>query len=313
MNKAIPVLLIQIICLTAGFAQSPPWKANGEKILPRPDLDVRWENSSKFPDRVWVYQLQPNNFSAEIISNLTALFSFNIKDLTVQRPDGMNFQSPDGARKLSISFPAANIHYEIPESRYSPTNLAANVPTIEELPAIATNVLSRLHIRFSDITGWQSTNSIDYSEPVMTLYYVGNLTITNIPYRSILFRRVVDGMPIVGEFYGFNVGEQGQIIRLSITWPTLQRIKSYSAISQKEVVNLLRKGDAIRGPVPQDAGDIDWAGIKSLTIQKAVPSYQMSDHGLYPFLRLDALVDTGHGTVAIGMDCPIIDEARPLN
>jgi len=309
MNKTFLVLIIQILCLTAGFAQSPPWKANGERILPRPDLDVRWETASKLPHKVWSYQLLPNNFSAEIISNVMTLCSFTERDIAVHRPDGMDFQSRDGARKLSISFPSANIHYEIPEPHYSPTNLAVNVPSLKELPSIATNVLGKLHIHFSDITGWQ-TNAIDYMEPVLTMYYVGDETITNIAYRSVLFRRVVDGMPIVAEFYGFNIGERGRITRLSITWPNLQRIKSYSVISQKEMVNLLRKGDAIRGPVPQDVGDIDWSNIKSLTIQKAVPSYQMADNALYPFLRLDVLVDTGHGTVKIAMDCPIFDESK---
>jgi hypothetical protein len=310
MNRLIFSILIQTVCLTAGFAQSPPWKANGEKILPRPDLDVRWESSSKFPRKVWSYDLLPNKFSAEIISNAMTLCSFTEKDIAARRPDGTDFQSRDGARKLSISFSAAKIHYEIPEPRYSPTNLAANVPALNELPPIATNVLRKLNIQFSDITGWVSTNTIDYSEPSMTMFYVGDLTITNIPYRSVLFRRVVDGMPIVGEFYGFNVGEHGRIARLSIQWSNLQRGKSYSVISQKEVLNLIRKGDAIRGPVPQNVGDIDWSSIKSLTIKKAVPSYQMANNSLYPFLRLDVLVDTGHGIVEVGIDCPIIDESK---
>ncbi|HEY5296349.1 MAG TPA: hypothetical protein VIK59_00320 [Verrucomicrobiae bacterium] len=308
--KKVFVILIQTLCLTAGFSQSPPWKANGEAISARPDLIVHWQDSTKFPRKVWSYQLLPNNFSAETISNVMALCSFNEKAIAVHHADGIDFQSPDDARKLSISFSSGNIHYETPEPRYSPTNLAANVPTVNELPPIATNVLRKLHIGFSDITGWASTNGIDYSEPVLTMYYVGDLTITNIAYRSVLFRRVVDGMPIVGEFYGFNVGEHGRITRLSIAWPNLQRSKSHSVISQKEVINLLRKGDAIRGPAPQDVGDIDWSSIKSLTIKKAVPSYQMDGDRLYPFLRLDVLVDTGSVTVEIGMDCPLIDEAE---
>jgi hypothetical protein len=34
----------------------------------------------------------------------------------------------------------------------------------------------------------------------------------------------------------------------------------------------------------------------------------MDKDQLYPFMRLDAVVDTGNGTVEIRMDCPIIDE-----
>jgi len=175
---------------------------------------------------------------------------------------------------------------------------------------MATNVLRNLHIRFSDITGYFGTNNIEYLEPVFTEYYVGDTSITNIAYRSVLFKRIVDGMPIIGEFYGFNVGEHGKISRLSVTWPNLKRIKSYRTVSQKEVVNFLRQGNAIRGPVPSDVADIDWPSIKSLTIKTAVPSYQMGNNRLYPFLRLDVLVDIGNGTVEIGMDCPIIDKIK---
>jgi len=38
--------------------------------------------------------------------------------------------------------------------------------------------------------------------------------------------------------------------------------------------------------------------------------YQIDGNRLYPFLYLDALVDTGNGTVAIGMGCPIFDETK---
>jgi hypothetical protein len=76
------------------------------------------------------------------------------------------------------------------------------------------------------------------------------------------------------------------------------------------VINLLRKGNAVRGPVPTDVADIDWPSIKSLTIKMAVPSYQMDGNRLYPFLNLDALVDTGNVKVEIGMACPIFDETK---
>jgi hypothetical protein len=311
MKKLILFSLIQIVCATAGFAQSPPWKANGEAIPARPDLTVHWQDSTKFPRRVWDYQFLPNDFSPEIISNVMMLCSFTEKDKVEDDINGITFQSSDGSRKLSISFPSGSIHYEIPEPQYSPTNLAIGVPLISQLPPMATNVLNKLHVCLSDITGYSGTNKIEYLEPVFTEYYIGHTSITNIAYRSVLFRRVVDEMPIIGEFYGFNVGEQGKISRLSITWPKLKQIKLHHTLSQKEVINLLRKGDAIRGPVPTRVGDIDWASIKSLTIKMAVPSYQMDGNRLYPFLRLDVLVDTANGTVEIGMDCPIIDETKP--
>jgi len=309
MKKIILLSLIQIVCATAGFAQSPPWKANGEAISARPDLTVRWQDSTTFPRKVWDYQLLPNNFSPGIISNVMMLCSFTEKEKIEADTNGITFQSADHSRTLSISFPSGEIEYETAEIRYSPTNLAVGVPSTNQLPKVAKSVLSKLRINFSDITGWHGANKIDFSEP-LTMFYVGNVTITNISYRTVYFRRSVDGMPIAGHFYRFNVGEHGKISKISIAWPNLKRIKSYPTVSQKEVMDFIRKGDAIRGPVPMNIGNIDWPSIKSVTITKAVPSYLIDNTRLYPFLRLDATVDTGHENVKLAIDCPIIDETK---
>ena len=60
-----------------------------------------------------------------------------------------------------------------------------------------------------------------------------------------------------------------------------------------------------------NVGYIDWPNVKSVTIKKARPLYFSGDADwLYPFLYLRALVDTGNGTVEVGIDCPIIDESK---
>ncbi|MGH7953451.1 MAG: hypothetical protein ACREFE_16270, partial [Limisphaerales bacterium] len=277
--------MLQIVCATAGLAQSSPWRANNEVIPARPDLDVLWKNSAKFPRKVWVYQLLPNHFSPEIISNLMALCSFTGKDKIDDETNGLMFQSTDHSRTLSISYSSGAIEYETAEIRYSPTNLAVGVPSTNELPEVAKSVLSKLHIKFSDITGWLGTNKIDFSEPVTT-FYVGDAVITNVPYRTVYFRRSVDGMPIAYDFYRLNFGEHGRISKISIAWPNLKRVKSYRTVSPKDVVNFIRDGNATRGPVPTSIGDIDWPSIKSLTITDAIPSYLVNGNRLYPFLYL---------------------------
>ena len=308
--RRIIFVVIQVFCFTAGFAQNPPWKANGEAISPRPDLDVRWEGSRNFSRKVWVYDLLPNKFSPAVISNVMALCSFTEKDKIENDTNGIAFQNADRSRTLSISFSSGEIEYETREIRYSPTNLAVGVPQISQLPPMATNLLHELHINFSDITGYFGTNKIEYLEPALTMFYVGETTITNIPYRTILFKRAVDGMPMAHHNNRFDIGEHGRILTISITWPNLKRVQSYRTVSSKDAMNFIRASNAIRGPAPTSIGDIDWANIKSVTIVKAVPTYQLGNNQLYPFLRLDALVDTGNETVKIGMDCPIIDETK---
>ena len=301
-------LFIQIICATAGFSQGPPWKANGEAISPRPDLKINWSYPAKFPRKVWVYELLPNDFSPKIISNVIALCNLTPKDQIQSDTNGMSFQNANGS--LSISFADGSIDYETQVIRYTSKNLAVGVPSTNELTGIAKRGLGELHIPFSDITGGHGTDKIGFSQPV-SIFFVGDTSITNIPYRTVYFRRTVDKMPIIGRFFRFNVGEHGRITKISIAWPNLKRVKSIPTISPDDIVNLIRNGDAIKGPLPTNIGDIDWTSIKSVTIKKATPSYQKENDQLYPFLRLDVVVDTGGFNVEMGMDCPIIDESNP--
>jgi hypothetical protein len=113
MKKIFLLSLVQIVCATAGFTQSPPWKANGEAISARPDLTVHWKDPTKYPRKVWIYQLLPNDFSPKIISDVMALCYFTEKDKVGDDTNGVTFQSADHSRMLSISFPSGNIHYEI--------------------------------------------------------------------------------------------------------------------------------------------------------------------------------------------------------
>ena len=311
MKTLILSIFIGLACST-GFPENPRWKLDIETPIPaHANLDVRWEDSTRFPRKVWIYRLTPNQFSPEIISNVMTLCSFTEKDKIEQNTNGLVFQSPDGSRKLSISFPSGEIHYKLPEPHYGPTNLAVGVPQMSQLPDLATNVLRRLHIRFGDITGYFGTNKIEFSEP-MLVYFVGKTFITNITYRTVYFRKAADGMPIVGNSCSFNVGEHGQISKLSITWPNLKRYKSFPTLKPQAIIQLLRQGRAVQEPVPMNVGYIDWSRVKGVTVKKVEACYFAGDTDwLYPFLWLDTTVDTGNGTAEVAIDCPIIDETKP--
>ena len=310
MKKTIFYFLIQMFCSATGFAQNPPWKGSGEAIPARADLDVRWEDSSRFPRKVWTYQLLPNDFSPKIISNLMVLCSFTEKDKTEQNTNGITFQSSDGSRRLSVSFLSGEIHYKAgPDWPAWTTNLAVGVPQESELPKLTKDILRKLDIPFSNITGWIDDHKMDFDEGG-GVGLANGISFTNIISQRVYFRRTVDGMPIAQAFYDFTVGEHGKIRGVSITWPDLKRIKPYTTLSRKVVIDLLRKGDAVRGPTLGNAPYIDWPSIKSVTITKAVPSYLIDNLRLYPFLILDATIDTGNGNARVAIDCPIIDETK---
>jgi hypothetical protein len=311
MKAIIFLLLIQTFCLAAGFSENLHWQDIGKPIPARADLDVRWDASMEnFPSKVWIYRLLPNQFSPEVISNVAVLCSFMEKDKTGQSTNGITYQNSDGSRKLSFFFPSGDIHFEVPEPLDDPTNAFVGVPPQSQLPELAKNIFQKLRINFSDITGYFGTHKMEFDE-AGTMYSIDHLAITNISRRTVYFRRTVDGMPIFGHVYGFDFGERGKITRLSIGWPKLERYMSYSTVSRKTIISFVHQGKAICGPVPDDVGELNWSTVKSVTIKKVLPSYFMEKTDrIVPFLDFDASIDTGQGSVVVGMACPIYDPTK---
>jgi hypothetical protein len=315
MKKLIILFIVQALCYTTAFSENPRWKVFGTPIPPRPDLIVRWQApTNDLPSRAWVYRLMPNRFSPQVISNLAGLCSFTGKVKTGKSSNGTTFQSSDGSRTLSISFSSGTIHYDTPEPAFGPTNLAVGVPEMSRIPELATNVLRKLQLNFSEMAGYFGTSRFEVSEPRMTTYFVHGTNVTNIPYRSVYFRRSVDGMPVVGGDGGsIYFGEHGRIRKISISWRNLERIKSFPTYSAERIVRLLHEGNAFQGLVPSNFGSINWSTVKRVTIKNARPCYCSGKSDLlYPFLALTATIETEEGKVEIEIDSSMIDEAQPL-
>jgi hypothetical protein len=303
MKIKILFVFFLMLSLTTVFSQNPRWRMVGETRIPaRADLDVRWDASKKaIPSKVWIYHLLPNDFSTTAISNVMAICSFSANEQIARNENGMAFQSSDGSQKLAISFSSGNIEYVTVEPHFGPTNLAKEVPSMSRLPELTTNLLEKIGIPLSAVTGYFETDKFNLWEP-LTMYFVSNTVITNITFRGVNFRRAVDEIPVVacdgGRIY---FAEHSQISKLSITWHNLTRYKSFPTLKPKAIMQLLRQGKMIQEPVPMNVGEIDWPHVKSVTIKKAQPLYFAGETDrLYP----------GNGIVEVGVDCPIFDEAK---
>ena len=79
------------------------------------------------------------------------------------------------------------------------------------------------------------------------------------------------------------------------------------------LIKWIREGKAVHGMVRMDGEPINWKTAKSLTINQAELCYYAGDpfspsDWLMPFAALWTSVDTGHGSVDVEIDCPVIDE-----
>jgi hypothetical protein len=328
MKKIAVVILFQAVYWT-GFSENPLWKNADETLIPaHADVDVRWETANvfvssnvptnKWPSEMWIYQLAPRKFSPKVVSNLMFMCSFTKKDKVQQDTNGMTFKSSDGLRSLFISFSSGSISYNIPEPHFSPVNLAEGVPKNGEMPKLTKGFLQKMEIKLSEIQkNTNDTPRFNFWEPLTVYYPRGypkrGVSITNIAFRAVNFRRSVNGAEVIGNagYCELQFGEHGKISKIDFSWPDLKRYKSAPTLKPDAITRLLREGKARQGATFDNVGYIDWPSVKSVTIKQAWPCYFAGDSNfLYPFLALWTTVDTGHGNVDVGIDCPIIDESK---
>jgi len=282
----------------------------------RTDLDVRWNvSSNELPREVWVYKLLPHRFSPAAISKLATLGGFSDKDMVRSNANEVAFRKPDYGYFAALGTSGA-IEFNPNKRTYDANNLATNVPSFNELPALTTNLLAELGITLADIERQpDGSPNLHLSQPKTVYGKPGNF-VTNIAFRTVSFRRAIDGASFVGNGAGgdcyIQFGENGKPAKISMSWRNLERYKAYKTVSQETLTKWLRKGKAVQGRIRTDADPIDWKTVKSVTITSAKLCYyggstDNPSNWLMPFVALWATVDRGNGTIEVEIDCPIIE------
>jgi hypothetical protein len=316
MLKAVLVILLQVACST-GFSQHLSFKFGTP--FRRPDLDVRWNVATNdLPKNVWIYRLSGKIFPPASVSNLIAIGRFSARDCVRSNADEMQFTRPDRS-SLWISFRLGAIEY-YPLYWYGPTNLAKDVPGTAELPSLASAFIKEVGINSEEIDKRKDGSpAFSFSEPT-TMYFVNHVFITNVEYRAVSFRRAIDGGRWTGNGTGgdceVRFGERGEIARVRLSWRNLSRYRSYAPAPPERITTWIRTGKAVQNMLPMDAQPIDWKAVRVVTVNTARLCYYAGSpfdpsSWLIPFVALWTTVDTGHGTIEVEIDCPIIDESKP--
>jgi hypothetical protein len=315
-----PIIILLLLSISAeGLCQNLSLGDFGASFQ-RADLDVRWQApANELPAEVWTYRLLPNRFPNSVGSYLTDMGSFGDKDKTNIGPNGLLFKSPDTARTLFIDYSLGIIYYEATHN-YSPTNLAHDVPDQNQTLSLTLAALSRLGIQPSDISKNETNSRPDFHIfDAQTVYFVNHTFTTNIEWRGVRFRRVVDSGMFVGNGTGgegeIHIGEHGTITKIDLSWRNLQRNKLDPAASPDLIMKWMREGKAVLGPRPMNERPIDWGAVKSVTVKHAYVSYYAGDRlkpsdWLLPVAALWVSIDTGDKALDAEIDCPIIDDTE---
>ncbi|MGH7990139.1 MAG: hypothetical protein ACREDS_08145, partial [Limisphaerales bacterium] len=292
---------------------------------------ITWKASKyPWPKMIWFYQAKPAMFSSGIVSNLLSLCSFTTNDIDRPYSNGNVLNFSKSGRNLRISFSESEIDYFSPMT-YGLNHLATNVPNTNQLVTLARNLLPKIGISLSELTklkNGQPRFFFDTNEEIGTTYFLTNgTTLHNIDQRSIMFGRFLNGIRIkgIGGNGRIQYGDNNRLVQMSIQWCRMERRKSHPTATYKQILQWLHDGRCYFPrwfyPPYQDKIDIDWTKVKHLTITDAKAYYwnpPLPERGIpmhiytYPFAILSATVDTGATNLNIEIDCPIIDEAKPL-
>jgi hypothetical protein len=301
---------------SAGFSENLPLNEMG-KPFSSPNLVVHWKvQTNVFPSTVWIYRLRPTIFSPAVISNLMQVARLTSNDET-KNDASENFVSSDKTRSLQIDSTLGRIDYTDESVVHSgATNLSVDVPQENELLGLTTNLLPELGLKPSDIKKKKNSNEPEFNfyEPELTMYYFNSVLVSNIPQRSVFFRRALDSGAFLGNDEGGNCwiyfGSHKAISKIALKWPTIERYKSFPVADFKTLAKWIREGKARHGFISMNVGEIDWAKLKSMTVSKAEMCYLTGKNYVYPIASLWTTIDTGYGEIDIEIDCPIIDETK---
>jgi hypothetical protein len=313
--KRILVILGFSAWCAAGFCENLPLNELGSPFS-APKLTVIWKAEPKVASRLWIYRIVPTRFPPAVISNLIALGGFTAKD-QIKDSSGEQFASPDGTRHLRFDSASGAIDYTDDGVVHSgETAASVDVPGENELLGLTTAFLPKLGLKTSDIK--KMANGVDpefsFFEPQMTMFTMHGVLVTNVPQRSVFFRRALGGGAVVGNDDGGNgwiyFASHKAISKIALKWPALEPYKSYPTADPKTIAEWIHHGKARHGFISMNIGDLNWPMLKSMTVTKAELCYVTGKLYVFPLLSLWTTADTGSGTVDVEIDCPIVDQTK---
>jgi hypothetical protein len=284
-------------------------------------VEIVWSApTNQWPQALWVYKVEPQEFPPAVISNLLALANFTIKDRAksapghppIKDPKAFYFRNSDESRRLGI-FPSLGwIEYHDGGALAPMDKPIRNVPSEEEIRPLALNFVRLLGIDRSLLETKLDSPELDAYGLRGTRRHMdqgsGKL-VTEINYRGIFFVRRIDGIPIGG--IGLNGGLQitfansAKVMDLQVSWRNLKPFELHQCASPEEIVQWLKSG---RIALPASVGSA-WR-IRTITIQKAVPLYD-GKYGdepqdfVSPYLGIEAVVNSGSNSIPVQFKAPI--------
>jgi len=295
----------------------------------RPNARIVWAATNEIPPRLMIYQVVPQQFSNELISNLLKITFFkpvNMKLSADKKTMSWRYREEDGGlvRSLDVAPSFGYINYFNTDAKKEDTkHPATGVPSYEEVEKLAVHYLQLLGGDTNQLS-WkpQSRTELDSTSYDKRPWKGGHVIQQQVLMRGIMLCRQVDNIrfnsPCGRGGIFITIGSNARISDLELNWRNLQTFHLYKTVTQAKIVKFIKTGNAVV-PDPENTDLTSLLQAKKLTITDIAPRYWGEVGGapqdfVYPFAELQVTADLG-GTNKINfvLNCPVIDETQPLS
>lgn len=282
------------------------------------NINIIWNApTNSLPRNLWVYRVVPAQFPAAVISNLTAIGGFTKSDKrsVPNNPHTLSFVSPDGKRTLWIAPDLG--YYSYTDSAADDMNRPEGVPDKKGAFELATNLLSKLDIDFSQLAKKDNSSDLrSYTTHAQALLYKGfnqAAYATNMHMRGIYFIRSINGADFIGTGGRggcmIEYGHDAKISRITTSWRKLKKYKLDSVATPGMLLKRIEAGNAVYSIASED--EFDWRSVRKITINQVHPLYFGQVYSepqkvVYPLAQIDAVADLGTTNRDIQFYCPIL-------
>lgn len=281
-------------------------------------VEIIWSApTNKWPEALWVYKVEPQNYPVSVISNLLALGSFTTKDKSdsllgqarFKDKSILYFRNSDESKHLGIYPSLGFVDYNDRSAEARMTEPAVKIPGEEEVPLIALKYLRLLAIDPSQLETKSNSCDLSIHGERRTRGHLDGKGADEVDSRGIFFNRRLDGIPFrgIGLNNGVRVrfGNNAKVIDLQVYWRNLKPYELRECASPDQILHWLKSGQIAQ---PTQAGPAEQ--ISKITITKAVFLYdgkfgdEMQDF-VNPYLNLEAVVENGRGSQPRFFESPI--------
>jgi hypothetical protein len=275
--------------------------------FPPPKVKIVWQASTtNLPEGLWIYKVIPRDFSMAVISNALAMSSLQMRNIVNPRDTNIiRFQDKanvwEANRILTIT-PASG-HIEFNDKRSS-MKIPEDVPNEKEAVKLAWHYLFLLGVDRSEVI----TPLRGHSDSEMRFNYkTGRLLWKGIFQRTVGCDRRIDGLKAIGGNFNIVFGSHATIKSFDLSWPALLPYECHPVAGQNEIINYIRRGQAVLPVVQFNFKKL--SKTKRLTVTKITPYYfyEPSEDGLFhPFAQLEVSANLGKTNFNFQLRCPIL-------